>query len=101
MRANAARVAAAARRFARFTGHRAASARLVRFEMPKELFAIGNLLALEYETVRDGAPEKYRHAFRKTRPLLAASFDGSQLVIVGGRYRFTERGIVDRVNRNR
>jgi hypothetical protein len=61
------------------------------------VFAVGNILALEYETVRDGEYEKYRHAFRsKSRPLLAATFDGKQLVIVGGQYLFTERGIVDK-----
>lgn len=97
MKANASRIAKAARRFTRFTGHRAQSASLINFRVPAELFAIGNILAIEYETVRDDVPETYRHKFRSSsRPLLAASFDGSQLVIVGGRYRFTDRGIVDR-----
>jgi hypothetical protein len=60
------------------------------------LLAFGELLAVEYETIRDGVTERYRHAFRKaSRPLLAARHDGERLYIVGGRYRFTDRGIVD------
>lgn len=94
---SAARVAKAARRFQRFTGHRAEGAQLVPYNVPREVLAVGNILAIEYETVRDGEYEKYRHTFRaRSRPLLAATFDGKQLVIVGGAYRFTERGIVDK-----
>lgn len=94
---NASRVAKAARRFARFTGHSAEGAQLVAYNVPREVLAIGNILAIEYETVRDGEYEKYRHAFRaRSRPLLAATFDGKQLVIVGGKYLFTERGITDK-----
>jgi hypothetical protein len=90
-------MAQAARRFARFTGHKAESATLVPFPpYPKEAFAIGALVGVVYETVRDGEQQLYVHEFRKaSRPLLAATFDGTRLVIVGGRYRFTERGIVD------
>lgn len=96
--ASAARIAQASRRFARFTGHRAESASLVPFPpYPKEAFAIGALVGVIYETVRDGERETYVHRFKiKSRPLLASTFDGTRLVIVGGRYRFTERGIVDR-----
>lgn len=95
---NYARIAQAARRFQRFTGHRAESASLIPFPpYPREAFAIGTLLGVIYETVRDGERETYVHRFRKnSRPLLASTFDGSRLVIVGGRYRFTERGIVDK-----
>ncbi|MGH9780191.1 MAG: hypothetical protein ACRD33_00095 [Candidatus Acidiferrales bacterium] len=59
--------------------------------------AIGPVLGIAYETVRDGVTEPYFHEFRKrSRPLLAASSDGTQLRIVGGRFRFTESGINDR-----
>lgn len=92
------RVREAAQRFERFTGHKAESANVVPFPaMPREAFAIGSLVGVIYETVRDGERETYVHRFRKgSRPLLAATFDGTRLVIVGGRYRFTDRGIVDR-----
>lgn len=95
---NSRRVAEAARRFQRFTGHKAESATLVPFPpYPIEAFAIGELVGVIYETVRDGEVEQYIHRFRKnSRPLLASTFDGTRLVIVGGRYRFTDRGIVDR-----
>lgn len=59
-------------------------------------FKIGEVDGILYSTIRDGNPEKYIHRFKKkSRPLLAASFDGSQLYILGGGYTFTERGIVD------
>lgn len=40
---------------------------------------------------------EYSHAFRRqSRADLCVTADGSNLVLVGGRYRFTERGIVDK-----
>jgi hypothetical protein len=37
------------------------------------------------------------HRFKKkSRPLLAASHDGTQLYILGGEYAFTDAGIIDR-----
>lgn len=60
------------------------------------LFAFGELMGVKYRTIRDGREEFYTHSFRKSsRPLLAARHDGSRVYIVGGRYRFTDRGIVD------
>lgn len=57
---------------------------------------IGECDGLLYTTERDGKIEKYIHRFKKSsRPLLVSSYDGSALYIVGGRYKFTERGIVD------
>lgn len=56
---------------------------------------IGYLDGVLYHTVRDGEDERYIHHFNgKSRPLLCSSFDGKQLVIIGGRYKFGERGIV-------
>jgi hypothetical protein len=44
---------------------------------------------------RDGVVERYRHLFRTAdRPLLALS-DVDQILVLGGRYRWTELGIVD------
>lgn len=57
---------------------------------------VGNLEGVMYSTVRDGKQEKYLHRFKRdSRPLLIADHDGSSIDIVGGRYRFTDRGIVD------
>ena len=53
---------------------------------------IGRLIAVAYDT---GA-RKYVHRFRKNaQPLLIASNEGKQLLIVGGKFRFTDRGIID------
>lgn len=62
----------------------------------KEAIVVGYCDAIMYTTSRDGKIEKYIHKFkRKARPLLCASFDGKQLLLVGGSYDFTDRGIVD------
>ena len=63
---------------------------------PDVALVIGTLDAVSYTTVREGQTELYEHKFKKScRPLLCTSFDGKQLVILGGEYTFTERGIVD------
>jgi hypothetical protein len=64
------------------------------------LIVVGKLDGVMYETVRDGRTEKYVHEFANyARPLLATSHDGRSLYILGGGFRFTERGIVDRRRR--
>lgn len=92
------RVQAAARRFKSFTGHDADIGEKVTFpDNPGVGLAIGPCLGVMYETIRDGRREKYIHRFRsKSRPLLATSHDGSSLYLLGGAYRFTARGIVDK-----
>ncbi len=87
----------AARRFSRFTGHRAERVEMLPFpSKPKAGLAVGPVLVLAYRATRDGKTENYMHKFAPhARPMLVASDDGSALYLVGGRYRFTERGIVD------
>jgi len=64
---------------------------------PEVGMKIGKCDGVLYTTVRDGVKEKYIHKFKvKSRPLLATSFDGKHLLLIGGSYRFTERGIVDK-----
>lgn len=64
---------------------------------PDVSLAIGTLDAVSYTTVREGKTELYEHKFKKkSRPLLCCSHDGKQLVILGGEYTFTERGITDK-----
>lgn len=65
---------------------------------PDVAFSIGTLDGVLYTTKREGKIERYKHEFTENaRPLLCSSHDGKQLVILGGDYHFTERGIVDGV----
>ena len=87
----------AARRFSDFTGHAPEYLERVKLSTPKIGLVIGDLDGILYTTVRDGKTEKYVHRFkRKSRPLLISSSDGKSLHIVGGQYKFTDRGIVDK-----
>ena len=87
----------AARLFKRFTGHDPVQVGKIAVpSMPSEGVAIGFILDIAYETVRNGKVERYRHTFSKhARPLLVVSPDGRQILMLGGAFRFTERGIVD------
>jgi hypothetical protein len=97
-RGDGARERAAAKLLQDFTGHAPRRARQVAVPGdPGAGLAVGPVLLIGYETTRDGKREKYVHEFRRgARPLLAASHDGRALYLLGGAYRFTERGIVDR-----
>jgi hypothetical protein len=65
--------------------------------VPRAAVEIGTLDGVLYTTVRDGVQEKYIHKFRKaSRPILAAGSDGKSLHVVGDKFEFTDRGIVDR-----
>jgi hypothetical protein len=58
---------------------------------------IGTCDGVLYTTSRSGKTEKYIHKFSGiSRPLLASSWDGKQLYLLGGAYNFTDEGIVDR-----
>ncbi len=85
----------AIRAFKAFSGHEPdalITAPVQKIEGP--LWMLGELDGVIYVTVRDGRREKYLHKFRKNdRPALAVSFDGQQLVVLGGGYQVTDRGI--------
>jgi len=83
--------------FERFSGHEAEHVeRITVPPLPKAAVFVGLLDGVLYTAVRDGVRERYIHKFRlKDRPVLAVSPDGSQLLVIGGAYMFTERGIVD------
>lgn len=54
---------------------------------------IGPLVGVVYS--REGEKTPYIHRFnRNNRPVLYSSFDGSQLYILAGGYKLTDRGIV-------
>jgi len=64
---------------------------------PKVLAVIGEIDGIMYDTFQDGELEKYVHRFdKKSRPLFCVSPDGKQIFLIGGQYKFTERGIVDK-----
>lgn len=79
-----------------FTGHKAIPTARTRVTVPTVMFAVGTCDFIGYTTVRDGETEKYQHKFKpKSKPVLAVSPDGLQLFLVGGSFRFTDRGIDD------
>lgn len=96
-RRSTANVTRAARLYQSF--HEAAPTQVqrVKHRDVKEAMALGRLDSVTYQTP-DG--KLYRHRFiGAARPVLAASHDGRQLIVLGGRYRMTWRGIVDQRKR--
>lgn len=90
------RLKKAAKLFRDFTGEDAENIDVVTLPDYGEAVLIGRLDGVLYTTVRDSVKESYIHKFSvKSRPLLACSFDGRQLYIIGGEYTFTECGIID------
>ena len=62
---------------------------------PRVLVRLGQLKGLIYTSDRGqcGRPRTFVH-FLETPPVLAANPEGTQLHILGGRYRVTRKGIV-------
>jgi hypothetical protein len=91
------KVKKAAQLFEDFTGHKPGHVDELRLKTHDVALKIGQVDGILYTTIRDGKTERYIHRFKKkSRPLLAASYDGQQLYILGGEYAFTDRGIVDK-----
>jgi hypothetical protein len=80
-----------------FTGHRAkVVAKVKKPRYPDAVLVVGDCDGILYTTVRDGKVERYIHEFKKdSRPLFCVSPDGKTLILLGGAYSFTDRGIVD------
>ena len=86
----------AAQLFEDFSGHRARYVEKIALDWPTHGLTIGKCDGILYTTKRDGKKEHYIHRFNEhARPRLAASHDGKQLLLIGGNFRFTDRGIVD------
>lgn len=67
------------------------------FPVPDVLMEIGKCDGVLYTTVRDGKREKYVHEFTgRSKPILASSWDGKHIYLIGGHYSFSEEGIKDR-----
>ena len=62
--------------------------------MPPVVVSLGELVGVMYRSDKwqRGQPRVYVHRMR-TPPQLASNVAGTQLYIVGGNYRITERGI--------
>lgn len=64
--------------------------------IPESLAVIGHVNAIEYDTTRDGPAVFARHDFAGgSRPVLAVGSGRGQVFLLGTRYHFTDRGIVD------
>jgi hypothetical protein len=92
----------AARLFERFTGHKAQECGRINVRStPKVGVIVGDLDFVGYTTVRDGVTEKYIHKFAaRDKPMLVVAPDGKSIHVIGGRYTFTERGIVDKSDKS-
>lgn len=90
-------IEAARAHYKRFTGMEPDVIEWITVPTMHALAGIGEIDALEYTTIRDGVEEKYRHDFKaRSRPLFGVSPDGKMIVVLGGAFVFTERGIVDK-----
>lgn len=87
----------AAQAFENFTGHSVKHVDELKVADNRHFWKLGDLVAVAYDCTRDGRREKYLHEFnRKSRPILAVSHDGKQLVVIGGKFEVTDAGIVDK-----
>lgn len=77
-----------------FRERRATRARRVTFRIPRSVAVMGYVDAISYSTTHGKRAVRYKHSFHaNSKPLLCT--DGKVIVIVGGRYHVTDRGIVD------
>jgi len=70
--------------------------KVVNVTIPSAVMVVGHVDAIDYTTTHGRKTVAYRHEFADgSRPLLCASSDGRQLLLLGGRFEFEARGIVD------
>jgi hypothetical protein len=82
--------------YSEFTGHTPDYYQKIDVPEPKSALHVGSCDGILYTTVRDGVQESYIHKFKKTaRPAFCVASNGKQILLVGGNFNFTERGIVD------
>lgn len=87
----------ASKLYADFTGHKAEIVdEIPKPSIPDVLISVGTVDGIMYTTVRDGKTEMYVHEFKgDAKPEFCVSPDGKAIFLIGGQYKFTERGIVD------
>ena len=79
-----------------FTGHDPKFLDEWSVSVPEVAMQVGKITGIMYTTKMDGKEQEFLHEFSgRSRPILAASADGNQLLILGGNYSFTDRGIID------
>lgn len=61
--------------------------------LPAEAFELGKVISITYEATKGRQHAAWEHDFGEPRPTLAADPEGEQLLILGGGYRVTDRGI--------
>lgn len=71
-------------------------AKRVSYKVPAAVAVMGQVEFIGYMTTHAGKTHLYVHQFAAgSRPILAAGKGRNQAYLIGGRYRVTERGIVD------
>jgi hypothetical protein len=71
-------------------------ARRVEFKVPAAVAVMGQVEFIGYMTTHAGRTHLYVHQFAPgSRPTLGAGKGRNQAYLIGGRYRVTDRGIVD------
>jgi hypothetical protein len=86
----------ARRLYGQFREERPGRTKRVPFKVPKAVAVIGHVEFIGYATTHRGKTHLYLHEFAEgSRPMMAAGPKRNQLLLVGGRYHFTARGIVD------
>lgn len=87
----------ARRIFEAFTGRAVDRAETINLPaLPKAVACVGEIVAVEYVAERDGETAIFRHAFKKSGPLMCVFPDGKKVLMLGGAWKFTEDGYVDR-----
>jgi hypothetical protein len=87
--------ARAAALFFAFRGRAPTKDEIITVRMPKDVTAleVGEFYGVMYKV--PGTAEPYLHKFNgRRRPKLYVSADGSQLIAIGGDYKFTDRGFI-------
>lgn len=84
--------------YATFRGAAPKRIKAVTFDIPQAVAIMGHVDYVGYRTTYEGESELYEHQFQPgSRPLLAVSHDGKQLLLLGGRYVVDKHhGIVDK-----
>lgn len=95
------RVSQAVRRFTAYHGFEPSGVSVKEIKVPDVALRVGKVSGIMYITESEnGELQEWVHRFAKgSRPHLATSHDGKILIVLGGAFQFTERGIVDRKSR--